>query len=477
MRYTVLTYRYQTVRGPPHGLQITEQAKKLPSGNYHGVLRCDFAPTSDKMCKISAVYPYYYVEFKMSKKLEFISLFSGGGGLDIGFELAGWDCLYASDIDKFSVETLKENKGKNLGKYVALESAVIEATDVRDVSGAQILKKIGRKKGQVPLLVGGPPCQSWSSAGRQLGFEDPRGQLFKDYVRIAVETGVRWIVFENVRGLLTARGEDGKPGSALEHIRRILFDAGFQTEVELLNAADYGIPQRRVRLVLIGYRAGDKPAFPSPTHAKHQSKDASKLSPWISLGECLSTVGPLAPDELIYPNDKLAEQLRPLSPGSGVKSPGKKETTRPGGHWGYKQGAFVADLENAARTVTASAQQDWIKDETYGLRRLAPRECAAIQTFPPNWTFAGKKADHYRQIGNAVPPLLAYSIAMNLKKHIVKFIEAPIGKRAHKELSPLKEGLISAVRYTMKEESRNGVSRRLAMPQRNTRIQTVNKAT
>lgn len=414
-------------------------------------------------------------ESKMNKKLEFISLFSGAGGLDIGFELAGWECLYASDIDKFSVETLQSNKGRKVGKVTLFADAVIEKMDIRELSGKEILKKITRKKGEVPLLVGGPPCQSWSSAGHQLGFEDPRGQLFKDYVRIASETGVRWLVFENVRGLLTARGADGKPGSALEHIRKILLEAGFQTEVELLNAADYGVPQRRVRLVLIGYKSGDRPPFPRPTHTKSSTPLSEKLPPWVSLATCLAKLSALTTEEIIRPNAALEAQLANLSPGSGVKSPGKQETTRPGGHWGYKQGAFVADTALAARTVTAGGQQDWIKDPKLGLRRLAPRECAAIQTFPSNWKFSGKRSDHYRQVGNAVPPLLAYSIACELKNHILAALENTPKKEKHTTLSPLRSSLLAAVEYTINDERRNGESRKRVAPRRISRIAELSK--
>lgn len=400
----------------------------------------------------------------MKTQPEYISLFSGGGGLDIGFEMAGWKCLYASDIDKNSVETLNLNRGKRVGVGIAvLSDAVIERADVREISGNEILEKIGRKKGQVPLLIGGPPCQSWSSAGNQRGFEDPRGQLFRDYVRIASETGVRWIVFENVRGLLTARGSDGKPGSALEHIRRTLLEAGFQTEVELLNAADYGVPQRRVRLCVIGYRMGDRPPFPMASHAKTPDLTTGKARSWVTMAQCLSKLRPPKDDEIIRPNDKLLEQLKALKPGSGVKSPGKAETTRPGGHWGYKQGAFVADPSIPARTVTAGAQQDWLHDTQHGLRRLHPRECAALQTFPASWVFAGNRVEQYRQIGNAVPPKLSLSIAQALWAHIESTAATlTLPPSVGVSLLPLRHHLMSAIRYTVNDERKNGDSRRQA---------------
>lgn len=385
---------------------------------------------------------------------KFVSVFSGAGGLDLGLHRAGWECLYATDFDKAAVATLTANR-TSLGRDVVLECA-----DIRRIDGDHILNAIGQRRGDIDLLAGGPPCQSWSSAGHQKGFDDPRGRLFQDYLRVASQLDVRWLVFENVRGLITARGRDGVPGSALAAIRDALFRAGWQTRVDLLNAANYGVPQRRVRVVLLGYRAGDEPPLPEPTH----SQDAEALKPWVSLGACLSVLRPIADDEVIRPSGKLAEQLELVPPGSGVKSPGKRETTRPGGHWGYKQGAFVTDPTRPARTVTASAQQDWIRDARHGLRRLTPRECAAIQTFPADWMIVGKVADQYRQIGNAVPPLLAEHLGSALLEH-VRAVETSEGS-PHAAVAPLPRHLEAAVRYTAREEARNGASRREAPTRR-----------
>ncbi len=387
----------------------------------------------------------------------FVSLFSGAGGLDIGLEEAGWHCAYASDIDADAVETLNLNKGRKLAKSVALQDAYLERADVRQASGGEILAKGGKRRGDIALLAGGPPCQSWSSAGHQRGFGDPRGQLFADFVRLAGEIDVRWLVFENVRGLLTARGPDGAPGSALHLIRGRLLQAGFQTAVNLLNAADFGVPQRRVRLIVVGYRAGDMPDAPEASHAKSA---AGRRGGWVALGDCLGALAPLTPSEIIRPAGKLAGQLALVGPGSGVKSPGKAEATRPGGHWGYKQGALVADLALPARTVTASAQQDWVKDPALGLRRLAPRECAAIQTFPRDWEFAGNAASQYRQIGNAVPPVLAEAVGRRLLGNVET--QPRGGSVRHDALLPLPERLSQADAYTAQEEARNGPSRRAA---------------
>lgn len=387
----------------------------------------------------------------------FVSLFTGAGGLDLGLERAGWTGLFATDWDGHAVESLRANQGRKLSSgRKAFDDAVIEQADIRQLSGKQILERIGKRVGSVELLAGGPPCQSWSSAGHQLGFDDPRGKLVSDYLRIASDLDARWLLFENVRGLLTARGRDGQPGSALTEVREELLRRGWQTRVELMNAADYGVPQRRVRLILVGFRAGDAPILPHPTHSGKHTLDG--LKPWVTLAHGLSALSPLEQDEIIRPTGKLADQLADIAPGSGVKSPGKTETTRPGGHWGYKQGAFVTDPRVPARTVTASAQQDWIRDPTHGLRRLSPRECAALQTFPLDWAFSGKRADHYRLIGNAVPPALAETIGAGLLTHIETGTSE--AKTSWTTLHPLPIKLSSAVAYTRREEIRNGQSRR-----------------
>jgi len=383
----------------------------------------------------------------------FVSVFSGAGGLDIGLQRAGWECLYATDFDKHAIETLKLNAAE--GRFNG--GGHIHQADIRDLTGEQILSDVGRRRGDVDLLAGGPPCQSWSSAGHQLGFNDPRGRLFEDYLRVAKQLDVRWLLFENVRGLITAKGADGLPGSALAAIRQALFKAGWQTRVELLNAADFGAPQRRVRVVLIGYRRGDEPPVPTATH-NERGEDGKAA--WISMETALASLSPLEADEIIRPSGKLAVELEAIPPGSGVKSPGKRETTRPGGHWGYKQGAFVADPRRAARTVTANAQQDWIRDPVHGLRRLSPRECAALQTFPADWDFAGKRVDQYRQIGNAVPPLLAEQIGRALAAHV---IAAPaLSDCSATAVAPLPARLQAAIDYTAREHRRNGASRSAA---------------
>lgn len=397
----------------------------------------------------------------MTKKPVFISMFSGAGGLDLGFEKAGWHRALASDLDEDAVATLKNNSK-------VYQRPTIYQEDIRSLTSQTLLARAGGlAKGELTAIVGGPPCQSWSSAGHQLGLADDRGQLFRHFIKLANQLDPRFIIMENVRGLLTARGPDGEPGSALALLREDLRNEGWQTCVNLLNAADFGVAQRRVRLFIIAHRLGDQPAFPEPTH----SKDAtSGLKKWVTLRQCLSRIPEVEPDEIMRPTPKLAMQLEGIRPGSGVKSPGKAEATRPGGHWGYKQGAFVADPSIPARTVTASTAQDWIIDPKLGLRRLCPRECAAIQSFPSSWTWEGKRASVYRQIGNAVPPKLAEKVAGSLLEHIDNREATALQSFKVAELTPLAPQLMAAIDYTKRDEARNGASRKAAPSLRRRRI-------
>lgn len=390
--------------------------------------------------------------------MDFISLFSGAGGLDLGLEETGWTCRFASDHDPLAVETLRRSHSRV--EVSAPSTAVVEA-DVRKLTGKAILEAAGLSKGEAPLMAGGPPCQSWSSAGHQKGLDDPRGQLFNDFVRLADECGCNVVLFENVRGMLTARGPSGEPGEALALIRQTLLDRGYASRVELLNAADFGVPQRRVRLFIIGFRDTVEPAFPSPTHYDPTRQtlysSVQGLTPWRTLRSQLIAPSRLRKDELIRPSDRMASRLEGIQPGDGIKSRGKQETTRPGGHWGYMQGGFVADPSRPSRTITASSQQDWVlmKDGTY--RRLTPRECARIQTFPEGWLPAGNRVAQYRQIGNAVPPKMAAHMG-----HVVsKMLSVPVEVEACKKLA-LPARLASHIEYTKKEEARNGASRRAA---------------
>lgn len=388
-----------------------------------------------------------------------VSLFTGAGGLDLGLEMAGFETVAAVDVDKACVATLRGNQSSGVplpgrtDRYFLERTKVLRAS-VADLVGRDLVPGPHQSSWRPDLLVGGPPCQPFSSAGKQRALDDPQGRLFEHFVRLAGELRPRMILFENVRGLVTARGPRGRPGEALHAVSRAFECIGYATRFALLNAADYGLPQRRVRLFMIGSRVSPLPAFPSATHARYPVSGLSApLKPWVSLGEFLECSPPPDLGDVVRPSPALAEQLGDVPGGSGLKSPGTVEPTRPGGHWGYKQGTFVADLGLPARTVTAASTQDWIRERDGTLRRLTLPECRRLQAFPDSWQFVGSKAAQFRQVGNAVPVLMGEVIGRALKEALLGAVHrAPLSAQWPSALE-------LAIKYTAREQKRNGASR------------------
>jgi DNA (cytosine-5)-methyltransferase 1 len=230
---------------------------------------------------------------------------------------------------------------------------------------------------------------------------------------------------------------------------------GYATTFQLLNAADYGVPQRRVRCFMMATRCTALPIVPAPTHAEvaEQTLFATRL-PWMTLADFLREQPEPMPSEIVRPSEALARELAGLQPGTGLKSAGARETTRPGGHWGYRQGTFIADPNLPARTVTASASQDWIRLRDGSLRRLTLRECAGLQGFPKGWKFVGSIASRFRQVGNAVPVRLGFVLGQALLAAL------RTRSRDREKSAPLPDEFHTAINYTSKELLRNGESRK-----------------
>jgi DNA (cytosine-5)-methyltransferase 1 len=197
------------------------------------------------------------------------------------------------------------------------------------------------------------------------------------------------------------------------------------------------------------------PLFPEPTHAERV--EGGLFVPrrrWVSLQEFLNEQPEPNPDDVVRPTERLAAQLAKLKAGTGLRSAGAREATRPGGHWGYRQGTFIADPSLPARTVTASSSQDWVLLTDGTLRRLTWRECAALQGFPREWQFAGGRASQFRQIGNAVPVVFGRVLGEVLRKAVR--LPANVTKPTS---APLPAEFTLAINYTKKENRRNGASR------------------
>jgi DNA (cytosine-5)-methyltransferase 1 len=387
-----------------------------------------------------------------------VSLFTGAGGLDIGLEQAGFCTVAAVECDDDCVQTLHANQKAMhplSGDECLLSQAKIVAKGIESAGRDDLVPPHAKRDWVPDLLAGGPPCQPFSSSGKMLSVDDPRGRLFEHFVRLAGELKPRLILFENVRGLVTARGPNGEPGEVVLMIKEAFESLGYATSFRLLNAADYGCPQRRVRLFMLASRVGAPPEFPEATHGLNAGKTlfGSKL-PWVTLGQFLQEHPPIQEEELVRPSPVLAGQLADLPEGRGLKSAGARETTRPGGHWGYRQGTFIADRTLPARTVTASASQDWLRLPDGSLRRLAMRECASLQGFPHEWVFQGSIASRFRQIGNAVPAIFGRVLGISCREALRRKCQSP-------GLSvPLPPDFEQAVAYTRKEHKRNGASRR-----------------
>lgn len=319
--------------------------------------------------------------------MNIISLFSGGGGLDLGFKNAGFNILWANEYDK----NIWATHEKNFHDTTLCKKSIV------DVKNEEIPECIG--------LIGGPPCQSFSQAGAKKGTSDPRGKLFWDYIRILNAKKPLFFVAENVSGLLAERHKKD-----LDSFINAFEDVGYQVDVNLYLASDYGIPQDRERLIFVGYR-------------KDLQKQFSK---------------PLKNNNRLFLKDVIQNMPEPLPTKNGQTN----SHTILFNHE-YMLGGFssmfmsrnrVRSWDEASFTILATARQIplhpqapkmiHIEKDKFSFkegfeskyRRLSVRECARIQTFPDNYIFIYNKIeDGYKMVGNAVPVKLAYQIAQNIK--------------------------------------------------------------
>lgn len=383
-----------------------------------------------------------------------VSIFTGAGGLDIGMELAGFDTVSAVEIHPAYFNTLITNQSRNIpgakGRTLLQNTKIFNA-DIRDIRGEQLMCG----ENDIDCLVGGPPCQSFSSAGKQLSIFDERGSLIFEYLRILSEIRPKTFLFENVRGLITARGNKNMPGEILSQLLQRFKHLGYSCNVALLNSADYGACQRRVRCFIIGSKNGISPDFPQPTHTDTKKANIfnNDLPAWLTLGDFLKEHADDNPDNWVRPTASLHSTLVNLPDGSGIKSPGRAEITRPNGHWGYRQGTFIADKTKPARTVTGSSSQDWIRLEDGSLRRLTFNEVKKLQGFPDAWEFCGSKANKFQQVGNAVPIVFGKAIG----QQIAQFLEGRHEIVANDQ--PLPKNIENAIKYTIRDNLRNGSCR------------------
>lgn len=354
-----------------------------------------------------------------------LSFFSGAMGLDIGIEKAGFKTILACEIDKSARKTIKSNKP---------EIALIG--DIRDYSSEEIMEHAGLKLGdEVDLIMGGPPCQAFSTAGKRLGLEDERGNVFLKYIETIFEIKPKYFIIENVRGLLSAplqhrphnqRGEDFPPlkseeeqGGVLSYVYRMIKNSGYSCSFELYNSANFGVPQTRERVIMICARSGEKIPYLEPTH----SDDASYgLPSWLTFRDAVKGLDDTSHTHLEFP-EKRKNYYKLLGPGQYWKNLPLDMQMEALGNSFFSGGGKTGFLRRLAwdrpspTLVTHPAMPATDLAHPDKLRPLSIEEYKRIQQFPESWIIEGKLLDQYKQLGNAVPVGLGYAVG----KHILKF--------------------------------------------------------
>lgn len=329
--------------------------------------------------------------------LNSIELFAGAGGLALGLEEAGFNHIGLIEFDKSAADTLKINR---VNWNVLCE-------DVETVASRDLELEFGVKKGELDLLSGGAPCQSFSYAGKRLGLDDVRGTMFYHYATFLHKLQPKMFLFENVKGLLTH-----DKGRTFNTIINIFSDEGYKIQYKVLNAWDYGVPQKRERLITVGIRNDlvekCKFEFPRAHDYKPIMRDV-KLETKPNKDDCARY-------------SKYKEDIFKLVPPGGywrnIDPKVAKEYMKTcwdmgGGRTGILRRIGLDEPSLTVLTTPQMKQTD--RCHPVEVRPFSYRENARIQTFPDTWKFCGKLSEKYKQVGNAVPVNLAKDIGISIK--------------------------------------------------------------
>jgi len=340
--------------------------------------------------------------------LNIISLFSGAGGLDKGFEAAGFNTIWANEYDGDIWETYEKNFPRTILDRRSIKEVL--SKDVPDCDG----------------LIGGPPCQSWSEAGALRGIDDERGQLFFEYIRILRDKKPKFFLAENVSGMLAKRHLD-----ALTNIKKLFLKSGYNLSFALLNAVDFGVPQDRKRVFFIGIRNDLEFTFEFPQPLEHK----------LVLKDCIFDIQDLAlpaknkqktnGDKCILPNHEY------MTGGfSTIYMSRNRVRSWDEPSFTIQAGGRHAPIHPKAPKMKYIEQNKriFVEGKEHLYRRLSIRECARIQTFPDSHIFYyDNLIAGYKMVGNAVPCNLAYILAKSVKKQIEE-AEKSHNKSLHKNM-------------------------------------------
>ncbi len=347
------------------------------------------------------------------KGIPTLSLFSGAGGLDIGFLQAGYDIKACVEIENAYAKTLEANVGSAEG-YGA--DTVVHNIDIRKFDTAPY------RNAGIRCVIGGPPCQTFSAAGRRsggvIGTEDERGQLFLEYCRILDEIQPEVFVFENVYGLPGANG--GQPWA---EITAAFAKRGYQLKAEVVDAADYGVPQHRERLILVGHKSGDF-VFPLPTHGPDSRGDLPLLSVEAAVADLQSSGEPY--------HDNLGGMyghLLPLVP-EGLNYSfftAEMKHPEPVFAWRSKFHDLLYKVDRHAPCRTIKAQPGKFTGPFHWKNRhFTEKELKRLQSFPDEYSLVGTRGKVQEQIGNSVPPRLAFVVAHSVKEQLFERSSSPL---------------------------------------------------
>lgn len=344
-----------------------------------------------------------------------VSLFSGAGGLDIGSHYAGVPVAISTDIEKDCIETLKMNQMFNKTEIIL--------GDLADIDKETFEYVLNKKKFNKKIVIGGAPCQPFSKAGywvgnkTRKGIDDPRAKLVDEYLRVIQDIQPDGFVFENVESLLHPTNK-----VIVDKFLEIVEEEGFKYKIIRANAQDYGVPQKRKRLFIIGTKGIFKAEEPKKTHAPIELAESLNLIPYEGVGKFIEEFS----DDRYFENYEVTEggtyydDLCEVPPGQNYKALTE---------WaGYPNPKFVADKrfwsfllklspELPSWTITAQPGP-WVGPFHWDNRRLRAPEAAAIQTFPKGYKFFGSRRSVQKQIGNAVPPLMGAAMIKYLKESL-----------------------------------------------------------
>jgi DNA (cytosine-5)-methyltransferase 1 len=371
------------------------------------------------------------------RPIKTLSLFSGGGGLDIGFHDAGFDIVEMVEVEPLFAATLSANVGPDK----PLGNSVVRCIDIRDYQPADDLL--------VDFIIGGPPCQTFSAAGRRAagvrGTDDPRGTLFEEYVRILTKLQPRGFLFENVYGIVGAN--NGKPWRAIQDAFRA---CGYRLFWRILDAADFGVPQHRERLIIVGIKDGEGSfKFPYPTHGP----DSTAGCAYYTAGQAVAHVSNDDKANLNI-NGRWGHLIDGIPPGLNYSF-----YTAELGHphpvfaWRSKFSDFMykADPDTPVRTIKAQGGL-YTGPFSWENRHFSLAELKRLQTFPDQYNVVGKRQVQIHQLGNSVPPQFARILAISVLNQIFG-VTLPIPLQymsENKELGFRSRKRLLTQRYAMK---------------------------